>query len=76
MAATVSAANIKNAMKAAIDAIDVNNGDVSNDAALQAIADAVANEVNATIVATYLTHTHNYVGAGTGSSPQVTPPPN
>lgn len=75
MAATVSAANIKNAMKAALDAIVVDGGEITNDAGLQAIADAIANEVNTTIVASYLTHVHTYVGAGTGSSPQVTPPP-
>jgi glycerol kinase len=58
MSATVSAANIKAAMKAFITAITVDGGVITNDAALQALADSIANEINATIVTQYLAHQH------------------
>ncbi len=62
----VSASAMKSAMKSAIDSIDVDSGEISNDDVLNAICTAIANEVN--------NHTHDvgYIGAGSGSSAQTT----
>lgn len=41
----LDATRLKNAIKAAVDAIDVDNGAVTNDAVLQAFCDAIIDEI-------------------------------
>ena len=43
----LNASSLKSAMKSAVDAIDVNNGEVANDQALQALATAIVDEIQA-----------------------------
>lgn len=60
----LNATTMKNAMKIAIDAIDVNNGAISNDAVLNAICIAIVNEINSGFV-TSVYNAHLHTGSAT-----------
>ncbi len=75
MAATVSASSISSAMQAAFASLAI-RADSAQDVTIaemcDVVADAIANEVNATIVASYFAHTHPYTD-NIGQPPVPTP---
>ena len=84
MAATVDPVNLSSLMQAQLlplQSLGASGTEVTMAQMCDAMATAIAAEVNATIVASYTAHFHDYVGAGTGSSeqetstPQLPPPP-
>ena len=67
--ASLSASRLKTAMKSALDAIDVDNGSITNDAALDAICGAIVDEVQTYFIdAVYNIHTQTTAGTVTSGA--------
>lgn len=78
MASSVSATSLSTLMQSELATLAARGASgltVTTAEMCDALANAIATEVNNTIVSTYQTHTHGYVGAGTGSSTQTSDTP-